>query len=56
MTAAMLLALFWQEPSQEEFIGIGRKVFATQCASCHFVPDTKIPRDKAWLDMIAATA
>jgi hypothetical protein len=33
-----------------------QKTWEGRCASCHFVPDTSIDRDKVWLQLIKTTA
>jgi len=31
------------------------KLFSTQCAACHTVPDPVVRTDRAWIDQVAYT-
>ncbi len=42
--------------AQDEVIVQAKKTFTSRCASCHFVPDTSLRTDRAWLDMVKTTA
>lgn len=32
------------------------ELFASRCASCHTVPDSRFESDRAWLDQVKRTA
>ena len=55
MKAILLLAAFFAQ-DDEELMKVGKRVFSNQCSKCHFVPDTSIPRDKVWVNLIKTTA
>lgn len=48
----LALALLAQD---DKAIAQGKKEFAARCASCHFIPDTSLRTDRAWLAMIKTT-
>lgn len=43
-------------PGDRDSIVHAKKMFAGRCASCHFVPDPIVERDKVWLGLIKTTA
>jgi hypothetical protein len=41
---------------QDEAVALGKRTFTSRCTNCHFVPDTTLRTDRAWLAMVKTTA
>ncbi len=52
ITALAPAMLVGQEPHRND----PAKVFATNCATCHAVPDPGVATDKGWLAQLTETA
>lgn len=50
------LAIFATFLLQEGRPAEGRALFEARCATCHFVPDASIQRDKIWTALLKTTA
>ena len=48
-----LLAAGQDEP---DLLKLGKEIYTSRCANCHFVPDSTIERDRVWLQLIKTTA
>lgn len=55
MNAILVLAALAASPAAQHEHGPARE-FKQRCASCHFVPDTSLAADRAWLGMLKTTA
>ena len=42
--------------AQDDDVARGRREFTSRCSFCHFVPDTSLRTDRAWLEMVKTTA
>jgi len=56
--AGAALAALWGALPQDEpdLLKLGKEIYSSRCANCHFVPDTTIERDRVWLQLIKTTA
>ncbi len=52
--AALTVALHPQD--EPDLLKLGKDIYTSRCANCHFVPDSTIERDRVWLQLIKTTA